>query len=860
MAELYKKQSDYTKAEPLLIRALAIEEAALGPGHPSTGATLDSLAGLYESKGNYSKAEPSYLRALTIRETVLGPDHPDTGITLNNLAFLYYRQGDYAKAEPLYMRALTIKEAALGSNHHSTGASLNNLAELYRARGDYVKAEPLLLRALAISEAVHGLDHPYTGTSLNNLAVIYLSQGKYAKAESLMLRALTISETAHGSDHPGTGRSLNNLAALYDDQGDYIRAEAFYLRAIAIDEAALGRDHPSTAISLNNLAVLYERKGDYSKAEPILFRALRIRQDTLGEEHPDTASSYGNLAYLYIDIMDWLKAGKYIKSAVDVFERRALRGSGRNSLAQAGADKELKDNQQYFYNHAYVSSVWAVEEPEQSSDLFAQAYSSSQYALRTSAGAALGQAAARFAVSDDALSEAVRLRQDLTGEWTAVNESLTSSIGSVAEERNKELEQSYRERLVVIDDEIADIDTRLEAEFPEYFALTSPKPLGVEETQGLLYDNEALVMFLAGDKGTLVFVLTKDKADWTLVDVDASDLETAVRVLRASLENPQQAFPRGQAHGIYKALMSGVEELVSDKDHVFLVPSGALGSIPLGVLVVDPPEGDDSSPEALRATKWWGTQQALTTLPSISSLKALRLLAKDGRGTEPFAGFGNPVLTGPDGTDRSVQYASRGAGAYFKGKYADVEAVRSLSPLPKTKTELLSLANAMRSEPKQSLWLGDRATETNLKEADLSEKRVLAFATHGLMSGEMSGLAEPALVLTPPAEATDVDDGLLTASEAALLNLNADWVILSACNTAAADEPGADGLSGLARSFFYAGARSMLVSHWPVRDDAAARLTTAAISMQDDNPDLGRAEALRRSCLLYTSPSPRDRG
>jgi len=118
------------------------------------------------------------------------------------------------------------------------------------------------------------------------------------------------------------------------------------------------------------------------------------------------------------------------------------------------------------------------------------------------------------------------------------------------------------------------------------------------------------------------------------------------------------------------------------------------------------------------------------------------------------------------------------------------------------------------------------------------------------MSGEMSGLAEPALVLTPPDEATDLDDGLLTASEAALLNLNADWVILSACNTAAADEPGADGLSGLARSFFYAGARSMLVSHWPVRDDAAARLTTAAITMQDQDPDMGRAEALRRSMLV----------
>ena len=664
------------------------------------------------------------------------------------------------------------------------------------------------------------------------------------------MRSISIIETAMGQNHSDLAPTLSNLALLYMEQGKFEKAKQIMLRSLAITEAALGIDHPDTAVSLNNLAGIYEHRGEHAKAKPLYLRALAIDEAALGPDHISTALSFGNLASFYGDISDWVNARKYYKSTVDVFERRALRGSGGNSLIQAGADRELKDNVRYFYNHAYVSSVLKGEKPTQSSDLIAEAFSSSQYALRTSAGAALGQAAARFAASDDALSETVRLRQDLTGEWSAVNESLTSSISSVGEERNKDLEQSFRERLVAIDAEIGDIDTRLEADFPEYFALTSPKPLGVEETQGLLYDNEALVMFLAGDNGTLVFALTKDKADWTLVDVDASELETAVRVLRASLENPQQAFPRGQAHGIYKELMSGVEALVSDKDHVFLVPSGALGSIPLGVLVVDPPEGDDSSPEALRATKWWGTQQALTTLPSISSLKALRLLAKDGRGTEPFAGFGNPVLTGPDGSDRSAQYASRGAGAYFRGKYADVEAVRSLSPLPKTETELLSLANAMRSKPKQSLWLGERATETNLKSADLSEKRVLAFATHGLMSGEMSGLAEPALVLTPPDEATDQDDGLLTASEAALLNLNADWVILSACNTAAADEPGADGLSGLARSFFYAGARSMLVSHWPVRDDAAARLTTAAISMQDDNPDLGRAEALRRSMLV----------
>ena len=125
----------------------------------------------------------------------------------------------------------------------------------------------------------------------------------------------------------------------------------------------------------------------------------------------------------------------------------------------------------------------------------------------------------------------------------------------------------------------------------------------------------------------------------------------------------------------------------------------------------------------------------------------------------------------------------------------------------------------------------------------------MAFSTHGLISGELTGLSEPALVLTPPQEGTEADDGLLTASEIAQLKLNADWVILSACNTASADKPGAEGLSGLARAFFYAGARALLVSHWPVESNAATQLTTTMFDELKTNPTIGRSEALRRSMM-----------
>jgi len=125
------------------------------------------------------------------------------------------------------------------------------------------------------------------------------------------------------------------------------------------------------------------------------------------------------------------------------------------------------------------------------------------------------------------------------------------------------------------------------------------------------------------------------------------------------------------------------------------------------------------------------------------------------------------------------------------------------------------------------LLTGDEAIEPALLDAGMEHAEVLVFATHGLLSGELEGLAEPALVLTPPETTSAADDGLLTASEIADMSLAARWVILSACNTAGGDgRPDADGLSGLARAFLVAGAETIMVSHWPVRDDAAARLTT----------------------------------
>jgi CHAT domain-containing protein len=149
--------------------------------------------------------------------------------------------------------------------------------------------------------------------------------------------------------------------------------------------------------------------------------------------------------------------------------------------------------------------------------------------------------------------------------------------------------------------------------------------------------------------------------------------------------------------------------------------------------------------------------------------------------------------------------------------------------------------------------LGSRATEAAVKDLSTSGRlanyRVVHFATHGMLAGDLSGVSEPGLLMTPPEQQTEADDGYLSASEVAELKLDADWVILSACNTAAGGSEKAEALSGLARAFFYAGARALLVSHWAVDSAATVRLTTTAMNAMSREKGMGRAQAMRNSML-----------
>ncbi len=801
----------YADAIPLAQGQLDSLEKKYGPSHRDVAAALNNLAQLYGSVGRDAEAEPLLKRAIAILDKVSGLDSADAAPELNNLAALYQRQERYADAEPLFKRALVIREKTLPAGHPDLGQSLNNLATLYEKLGRHDASEPLFKRALAIYEKAAGPEHPPVATLPNNIGQVDKVQGRYAEAEPLIRRSLAIREKLLGRDHPDVARSLNNLADLYERQRRYADAAPLYQRAVAIRQSALGADHPDLAISLNNLASLYQAEGRSADALPIVETTIASGRAQLRVALP---------VLLAASRQQLLPGEKALDDALDVV----------------------------------------------------------QHGTQSSAASAVNKLAVRLAAGSDRLAQLVRRDQDLATEAEALDKSLLAAVSKDRTRRDAASEQRGRARLAAIAAERAGLQRTFATEFPEYAALSNPLPMTAKEIRSLLSDDEAMVLFAVAERESFVFALTRDAVDWKPIPLGADALTAKVAAFRRGLDisKAQDAsgktglFDLALANELYATLLGPVESLVKDKRSLLVAPAGALTALPFHLLVTAPPPA--AIPETFagyRDATWLLKRQAVSVLPAASSLKASRVFARKESSTKPMTGFADPLFNpsqeGAGDNRTAIRQASR---ALVTSAYTDfwlgagVDRARlatALPQLPDTADELNAVAKDL-GVAAADIHLGSDASETTVKRAPLADFSIVYFATHGLVAGDVKGVAEPALVLSIPKQPTEFDDGLLTASEVAQLKLNADWVVLSACNTIAGDKPGAEALSGLARSFFYAGARALLVSHWSVDSAAATRLTTSTFDRLKADAKLGRAEALRQAMLDYLNDgsSPRN--
>jgi CHAT domain-containing protein/tetratricopeptide (TPR) repeat protein len=847
------------------------------------GAVVSAGLEAYAS-GNCNTALELEQAAAKYIEAASGEQNADFAMALMVQGLCRKKLGQVAEAEGLYRRAVDIFEKVQGPNGLDLAIALDNLGTLFFDTGRLQEAESLRLRALEIFRTTLDPADPNITIALQNLAVLYQYQGRIPEAQARLLEAMTIEEKAFGEASRNLGIMSDNLAGIFQSQRQFEQAEIYYKRALSIFEKTLGPNHPDSVLALQNYAILLGQKREWDKAETNLKRAIAINERLYGPNHSSISAALNTLVSQYIDQKRWPDALAAARRSTAI-RLELTRGGKPNAAPEGGRTTPFRLLAQVAYSAGAADPVLTDE-----------AFMAAQRALETKTAIALSQFAARQASGNDALGRLLRERQDLEQEFEKLDKLLIAAVATPPERRNESEEEKIKSRMREIKGRFSEIDLKVSQQFPEYASLSRPSPVSISEVQNLLRPDEALVQFLDlpevdGSEGGLVWVITKTDIRWVRHSLGGASLLREVAAIRCGLDaNAWAAIPcesvigktgyelgvqsvtlpfdHARAHRLYQALFGQVEDLIRGRK-LLIAASGPLSLLPFQVLVTVPPANSDH-----RAAAWLVREHAITILPAVSSLKALRQLTRPSRAKKPMIGFGNPLLAGPDSSyaslaslaresqsckasaERKLAFAAgRGVGlsrVETRGGFADVSFLSKQVPLPETAVELCTVASTLHANP-SDMRLGARATEREVKRlsesGELAQYRIVHFATHGALAGQVQGNAEPGLLLTPPSKPSEEDDGYLTASEIAGLKLDADWVILSACNTAAGGAQGAEALSGLARAFIYAQARALLVSHWKVDSDATVKLITSAMSRLAADKSIGRAEAMRQSML-----------
>lgn len=814
------------------------------------------------SQGDYAQAILLAQQALHVADNGKDLTQSNVGTSLVNLADLYRTQGMYAQAEPLYKRLLAIQEKNFGLEHVNVAVSLYRLAELYAHQRQYALAEPLYKRSLIVSEKVLGVDNPIATGCRYGLVKLYINLGQPGKAGPLYEHVLLSLAKTNGPFDPAMVAFMLNLAPLDMTPSQLAQAEPVFRRWLASEEKEHGPDAPALLASLIKLAEIDRLQGHYEQAELLFKRALMIEEKHLIPGHPGIALILSKLAELYRAQGQHAMALTMARRATSIYRQRIVAGGTGDA-----AGHEAANNQSGFLTHLDLLSRNPGKEA--ADKITEEAFQVVQLAQTSGTASALAKMANRFASGNDALASLIKRKQDAADRLVKDEAQLLTAASKPPQQRNAADEQKRRDDMARGGQEITLVDDELSRLFPKYQELTRPEPVSVSQVQTLLKPGEAMLVYSLGRSGGFLWVVKSDGADFLPLSVDVRDVAEKVTTIRAEMTaDDQHAVSLGVLHDLYRRLIAPAELHLAGVQHMMVVPAGPLQSLPFGILVAAPPPKIHTSTD-YRQVDWLAKHYAVSVLPAVSSIQALRQFNKSASAPKPFAGFGDPMigngldfLRGKPGRKnvsglfrRPVFNGQSSASMPASVEIADIESIRDTPPLPETADELRAMAKALKAD-QNSIWLRERATETRVKNLDLSKYRTIAFATHGVMAGEINGVGEVGLILTPPQHGTVEDDGYLAASEIAKLKLNADWVVLSACNTAAADgTPGAEGLSGLAKAFFYAGARSLLVSHWSVDSAATVPLTTGMLKEYEANPGQGKAEANRKAMLaLMNTP------
>jgi CHAT domain-containing protein/tetratricopeptide (TPR) repeat protein len=894
-------------AEGHFKRALEIGEKTFGSDHANLVSTLNFLGKAFADQGKMADAESCYSRALSIAEQQFGKDSPRAAIPLANLAAHHYSRKKFPQAEALYRRALKLKEAQFGLNHLEIIVPLVSLAHTLFAQRIYDEAEILYRRSLQIREQVLGKDHVDVAKSLISLGG-YLFSIRPAQAEALFLRALEIQEKALGPDHLEVANTLERIGQVYgNDDRTLDKAEPYFRRAIDIREKKWGKGSDPNI----NLAYLLIDRKRFEEAEDIMRKVLDGHIKKSGRVHYEVARSLDGLGHLFYRWEKYDKAEPFFREAIEIWKQvegpfssavagemdylaAAYQKMGRFEPALATLQETMG-----LYEKAAEAAGWeeVTEKFRRIQKGICMEFCECLYELEKSDPARalpyrekvlphMEISRAREFLAQLQASSAGRA-VGLSGEELRREQALDDRLHALEErsrlERSKSAGKVVSASLLDLEAQLAEgrlakkaLESEFAAKYPRYATLRHPPPPDVGFLQKqVLATGECVLSFWEGREHLFAHVLTPERADFLVQPISTQTLHLDIAQFRQAMDqqdDPESFKPLSLA--LYRKIL---EPFLKTTDlnkisALYVVPHGSLQSVPFEALVLS------DRGETFKELDFLFRKVPVAYIPSVQVLATIRQDLASGRFTreerDPAILFGNPLYEPRQlASDSATPDAGRGlianvgasgtlsvlAGLEKKPGKKLTRALRvgsdgkiTLVPLPGSRLEVEGIAAQFYAGGTSShTYLAGNAREGMIKELSrretLKKYRFLHLAAHGILPGEVEGLVEPCIALSLFGDADE--DGFLKMGEIFGLKLDADAVVLSACQTGLDEDPArGQGISGLSRAFFFAGTPRILVSLWSISDKGTCEFMLEFYrQIRDRAPGSSFLQALNRT-------------
>jgi len=716
-----------------------------------------------------------------------------------------------------------------------------------------------------------GRDSATAGSSIAFLGKTILAQGRISDAEKLAragIRILEDSGTSPDSYLMGAARMLlgDVLTAQYDFEEaikQFDLAKAGMRNNKYLYEKDLARN-PNLMLSLI-------KNNRLEEAMHLITSVYDVYCKSFGEKHYFTAEVLGLRSIIKAETGKRKQALKDFSDAIKVLLSK--NNSNRGSYVKNQRLKIIADAYIDLASEIRGSQLEVNAKIDGAAEAFKVANALGNYSINST----LGASSARAAVVDKELSSIVRNEQDALKQIEVLQAMLANVLALPPDQQFPGTKEKLRIKLDTLSNARIALLDEIKKRFPKHSDFTNPLPATIPEVQELLNPAEVLIFIYTSQKRTYVWAIPRNgKVMFSIAPAGKNELSRIVSCLRKALAPELETigdipeFKLDIAYDLYNKLLKPIEVTFKDATDLLIVSHGPLGQLPFSVLPTAPFSLSTENNvlfDNYRQVPWLIRKVSITRLPSVYSLVTLRTLPEGDPYRKAFAGFGDPLFNleqlaqaERERNEPVDAFISRGQHIHIRGiritEKGDLDSKQissvqlgHLNRLPDTAEELKGIAGALDADPACDVFLGKQASEHQVKTMNLSDRRVIAFASHALVKGDLDGLEEPAIALSAPAVTGDNEDGLLTMGEILKLRLNADWVVLSACNTGAADGTGADAVSGLGQAFFYAGTKALLVSMWPVETTSAKKLTTGLFQYQKDDRTLSRARALQKSML-----------